>query len=99
MGHESQQADQRRAGPLEGDAAPVVMEPGRGVVTEPFDQALVPPPAGERLHEHHPRRQENGEHGGGNDHPIDGTEARTRRAPSKMAIMGPVIRVRAERRR
>ena len=88
VSHESQQADERRAGPLEGDAAPVVMEPGRGIVAEPFEQTPVPPPAGERLHEHHPRRQEHGEHTGGYDHrsmvPRDAAAAPRR----KMAIMG-----------
>ena len=90
------------AGPLEGDAPPVVPQAGRRVVAEPLDQAPVPPPTGKGLHEHHPRRQQNGKSGGDDEHPIDGTEVGSRRRithPSRLVEdghNGPVTRVRAE---
>jgi hypothetical protein len=74
VGQQGQQADDRGSQPFEGDAPLVVAQPGRGVATQPLDQTPVAPPAGQGLHEDHPRRQHHGQGGSDGDHSGHGNE-------------------------
>ena len=74
MGQDGEDPDQRCSHPLEGDAPPVVLQPGRRVVPEALEQPPVALPAAPGLHQDQPPGQHHRQDRRHRHHRSDGTE-------------------------